>query len=215
LTVHFAWQSLSHFSRLPRAGSRGLSRHGLVCWYSFQVCTIDHFSRFNCDRIIKTVAPHREKHLIAQPTALATIFTCVQCKNFEQVCHSSGFYFPIHISCSNLSETESGLPRLSKESFPLRIVCPQCVHWFAYSEGEIESCQTRISSQTEEPDVDYLAVEIRCAVEGCESITTYYAVEKISPCAQRLVFCAVPQITCLNGHLLKEEDLLFRVSNLK
>jgi hypothetical protein len=153
--------------------------------------------------------------LIAQPTALATIFVCVECKNQELVCHSSGFYFRIHFSCSNLPETESDLPRLSKESFPLRIVCPQCGHWFAYSEGEIESGQTRTSSQTEEPDVDYLAVEIKCAVEGCESLTKYYAVGKMSPHAQRFVFCAVPQITCLNGHLLKEEDRLFRVSNLK
>ena len=148
------------------------------------------------------------------PTALAMIFTSVQCKNLEQVCHSSGYYFRIHISCSNLPETVSGLPRLSEESFPLRIVCPQCVHWYAYSEGEIESCETQMA-QIEEPDVDYLAVEIKCAVEGCESRTTYYAVGTMSPYAQRLVFCAVPQITCLNGHPLKEEDLLFRVSSLK
>jgi hypothetical protein len=40
-------------------------------------------------------------------------------------------------------------------------------------------------------------------------------VGKMSPYAQRLVFCAVPQITCLNGHPLKEEDRLFRVSTLK
>jgi hypothetical protein len=153
--------------------------------------------------------------LIAQPTALATIFASVQCKNVEQVYHSSGYYFRVHISCSRLRETESGLPRLSKESFPLRIVCPECVHWFAYSEEEIESCQTRTSFQTEEPDVDYLAVEITCAVEGCKSLTTYYAVGKMSPHAHRLVFCAVPQITCLNGHPLKEEDRLFRVSSLK
>ena len=167
------------------------------------------------DSILKTVAPHWEKHLTAQPTASATMFVCVECKNLEQMCHSCGFYFRIHFSCPNLPETESALPRLSKESFPLRIVCPQCVHWFAYSEGEIESCQTRISSQTEEPGIDYLAVEITCAVEGCKSLTTYYAVGKMSAYAQRLVFCAVPQITCVNGHPLKEEDRLFRVSNLK
>lgn len=152
--------------------------------------------------------------MIAQPTALVTLFTCVQCKNLEQVCHSSGFYFRIHISCSNLPETESGLPRLSRESFPLRIVCPQCAHWSAYSEVEIKSCQTA-SSQTAEPGVDYVAVGIKCAVEGCASLTTYYAVGKMSPHAQRLVFCAVPQITCLNGHSVHEEDRLFRVSSLK
>jgi hypothetical protein len=154
--------------------------------------------------------------LIAQPTAaLTTIFVYVECKNLEQVCHSSGFYFRIHFSCSNLPETTSGLPQLSKDSFPLRIVCPQCGHWFAYSEKEIESGQTRISSQTKKPDVDYLAVEIKCAIEGCETLTTYYAVGKMSPYAQRVVFCGVPQITCLNEHSLKEEDRLFRVSNLK
>jgi hypothetical protein len=153
--------------------------------------------------------------LIVRATTLATLFTCVQCKSQEQVYHSSGFYFRVHISCSNAPATETGLPRLSKDSFPLRIVCPQCVHWFAYSEAEIESCRSGTSAQTEEPDVDYLAVEIKCTVEGCESLTTYYAVGKMSPYAQRLVFCAVPPITCLNGHLLKEEDRLFRVSNLK
>jgi hypothetical protein len=176
---------------------------------------MEHLRRFNCDNILKTVARHWEKPLIAQPTALATIFASVQCKNLEQVCHSSGYYFRIHIPCSSLRETESGLPRLSKESFPLRIVCPQCMHWFVYSEGEIESCQTRISFQTEEPDVDYFAVDIKCGVEGCNSQTTYYALGKMSPCAQQLVFCAVPKITCLSGHPLKEEDLLFRVSSLK
>jgi hypothetical protein len=145
---------------------------------------------------------------------VATIFTSVQCKNLAQVCHSSGYYFRIHISCSNLPETENGLPRLSKEVFPLSIVCPQCVHWFAYSEGEIESCQTRIP-QREEPEVDYLAVEIKCAVGSCECLTTYYAVGEMSPYGQRLVYCAVPQVTCLNGHLLKEGDRSFRVSSLK
>src|ERR1039457_5440140 len=190
--------------------------NGLVRWYPSQVCTIEHLSRRNRVSILKAVALHWEKHLIAQPTAaLATIFVCVECKNLEQVCHSSGFYFRIHFSCSSLPETESGLPRLAKESFPLRIVCPQCVHWFAYSEGEIESGQTRMSSRTEEPNVDYLAVEIKCALEGCEHLTTYYAVGKMSSYAQRLVFCAVPEITCVNGHPLKEEDRLFRVSTLK
>ena len=149
-----------------------------------------------------------------RPGALSTIFTSVQCKNQEQVCHSSGYYFRIHISFCNLPETESNLPRLSEEYFPLRIVCPQCVHWFGYSEEELESCQTRVS-QTEEPDVDYLAVEIKCAVKGCESLTTYYAVGKMSPDAQRLVFSAVPQVTCLKGHALKEAYRLFRVTSLK
>jgi hypothetical protein len=153
--------------------------------------------------------------LIAQPTALATVFACVECKNLKQVCHSSGFYFRIHISCPNLSERENRLPRLAKESFPLRIVCPQCLHWFAYSEAEIESCQTRVSSQREDRDVDYLAVEIKCAVEGCESLTIYYAVGTMSAYAQRLVFCALPQITCVNMHPLKEEDRLFRIGAVK
>jgi hypothetical protein len=152
--------------------------------------------------------------LTSQSGALATIYTSVQCKNQEQVSHSSGYYFRIHISCPNHSETESGLPHLPKESFPLRIVCPLCVHWFAYSENEVESCESR-TSQTEEPDVDYLAVEIKCTVEGCESLTTYYAAGKMSPDAQRLVFSAVPQITCLKGHPLKEEYGSFRVNSLK
>jgi hypothetical protein len=162
-----------------------------------------------------SVAPYWEKHLIAQATALATVFASVQCKNVQQLYHSSGYYFGVHISCSRVRQTENGLPRLSQESFPLRIVCPQCAHWSAYSEGEIESCQTRTSFQTEEPDVDYVAVEITCAVERCKSLTTYHAVGKMSPYAQRLVFCAFPQITCLNGHPLKEEDRLFRISSLK
>ena len=178
------------------------------------MCTNEHLSRFNRDSLLNSVVPHSEKLLTAQPSALATIFTSVQCKNLAQVCHSSGYYFRIHISGSKLPETENGLPRLSKESFPLRIVCPQCVHWFAYSEEEIESCQTRIF-QREEPEIDCLAVEIKCTVESCESLTTYYAVGEMSPYAQRLVYCAVPHITCLNGHLLTEEDRSFRVSSLR
>jgi hypothetical protein len=153
------------------------------------------------------------KHLTV-PTALATISVCVQCKNQEQVYHSSGFSFRIHISRPNRSETGS-LPWLSKDSFPLRIVCPECAQWFAYTETEIESLRTQVSSQTENQEIDYLTVEIKCAVEGCESLTTYYAVGKMSPCAERLVYRAVPQITCVNGHSLKEEDGLFRVSSLK
>src|SRR5580700_5571797 len=139
------------------------------------------------------------------------IYAFVECQNREQVRHPKGRYFRIHIPCSNLPETESDRPRLSKEDLPLRIVCPQCAHWYAYSEGEIESGQTQTSSRTEESDVSYFAIEIKCAVEGCESLTTHYAVGKITPYAQRLAFSAIPQITCLRGHPLKEEDRLFRV----
>jgi hypothetical protein len=152
---------------------------------------------------------------MAQPTQLATICASVQRKNLEQVYYSSWYFFRIHISCSSFLKTGAGLSRLSTGSFPLRIVCPQCVHWAVYSEGEIASCQTRTSFQTEEPDVDYFAAEIKCAVEGCDTLTTYYAVGQMSPHAQRLVFCAVSQITCLNGHHLKEKDFLFRVSSLE
>jgi hypothetical protein len=90
-------------------------KYGRYGWYSFKCAQLSIFRGSNCDSLLRTVALHWENHLIAQSTAaLATIFVCVECKNLKQVCHSSGFYFRIHFSCSNLPETTSGLPRLSK-----------------------------------------------------------------------------------------------------
>jgi hypothetical protein len=100
-------------------------------------------------------------------------------------------------------ESDPGLS--SKDIFPLRIVCPECKRWYAYSESDLVLGEPQKLSQIKAPDLISVIFEISCDQEGCTSLTKWYVSTKqglISSDLKQCLFSAIPEIECKNHHSL-------------
>jgi hypothetical protein len=126
---------------------------------------------------------------------LAIFAQCRNCSNLIQI--RTLFAIPQE------KENDPGL--LPKDIFPLRIVCPECRHWFAYSESDLVLGQPQKLSRTKELDPVCVIFENSCGWEGCTSLTKWYVSTKPGLLPDELkqsLFSGIPEIECENRHSL-------------
>jgi hypothetical protein len=97
-------------------------------------------------------------------------------------------------------------PPMPTEIFPLRVVCPKCEHWYAYSAVEAEWSVFPILSQREDKlcPTSWI-LEVACEAPQCESLTRWHIRDDeglASTDAALRLFHAKPQVVCEVGHPL-------------